>query len=578
MERLHKYVEITDLKDMLEKSGKMYADRPAYKFKTKKQGEFRIITHKEFRDDIKALGTALVDLGLQGKRVAVISDNRYEWGMAYLAVATGVGIIVPLDKSLPDNEIESLIKRSEVEAIFYSDKYDKIMKKIREAGQTNLKFYISMDLKEDKKEVLAQKSLIEKGKELIEKGDRRFLDAKIDPEEMSFMLFTSGTTAMSKAVMLSQKNICTNLMDIASVIELKPEDTMLSFLPLHHTFECTVGFLYPIYCGASIAFCEGIRHIADNIKEYEITAMISVPILYENMYKKVIKGIEKKGKLEAVKRGIKISNTLLKFRIDMRKEIFKEIHETLGGKVRLFVSGGAALDEETERGFNDLGFKIYQGYGLTETSPVIAAGNDKYVKLGSIGKVFPSVEAKIINKNDQGIGELVVKAPSVMLGYYNNEEETQKVLDKEGWFHTGDLGYFDKDGYLFIAGRMKNVIVLKNGKNVYPEELEAVINKIEGITESFVYGKADEQDPSDVKVCAKLVYDKDLIKKAYGVKGKEDIKEALWERVKEINKSMPTYKYIKEITITEEELVKTTTQKIKRHVELEKTLGTANKK
>lgn len=326
-----------------------------------------------------------------------------------------LGIVVPLDKSLPDNEIENLVKRSGVEAIFYSNKYDKIMKKIKDEGKTNIKYFISMDTDTNCDEMLSQKDLIKQGEELLKKEDRRFLDAKIDAKSMGIMLFTSGTTAMSKAVMLSHDNLCSNLYDISSVIKLTEEDRFLSFLPLHHTFESTVGFILPISTGGAIAFCDGIRHIGDNIKEYRITAMVSVPILYESMYKKVMKGIEKKGKLEKVKKAIKISKFLLKFKIDIRKKLFKEIHENLGGKLRLFVSGGAALDVEARIGFEDLGIKMYQGYGLTESSPVIASEDDKYIKAGSIGKAYPSMEVKIIEKNELGEGELLAKGPSIML-------------------------------------------------------------------------------------------------------------------------------------------------------------------
>lgn len=569
--RLHKYVEITDIKDMLKKSGELYGERPAFKFKTDKENEFRIITHKEFRNQVDSLGTKLIEMGFKDKRIAVISENRYEWALAYLAIVCGTGMVVPLDKSLPENEIESLIQRSEVEAIFYSNKYDDIMKKIQENKKTKLKYLISMDLEKNENDVYSEKQLLIEGKKLLEEGNTKFIDAKIDNEKMGIMLFTSGTTAMSKAVALSHKNICTNLMDIASVIEIHERDTMLSFLPLHHTFECTVGFLYPVYKGACIAYCDGIRHIAENIKEYQVTAMISVPILFENMYKKVMKGIAKKGKLEKVKKGIKISNVLLRLGIDIRKKLFKEIHDILGGKVRLFVNGAAALDKEVEKGFNELGFKIVQGYGLTETSPVLAAGNDKYTKLGSVGKVFPSVEIKIDNPNEHGIGEIVAKGPNVMLGYYQNEEATNAVL-KDGWFYTGDLGYLDKQNYLFITGRKKDVIVLKNGKNIYPEELETNINRIEGVKESLVFGKPENDDKDDLKICAKIVYDANAMKEEYGIEGEEEISKKLWEKVKEINKEMPTYKYIREIIFTQDDLIKTTTQKVKRHEELKKIL------
>lgn len=569
-EPVHKVPKYENLKEMLKKSGEKFGDRPAYIFKTEEPGKFKKITHKEFREDINNLGTALVDMGLKNKRIAVISENRYEWGMAYLAVATGTGIIVPLDKALPDNEIESLIIRSEVEAIFYSNKYDECMQKIATKNNTNVKYFISMDLEKQTDGIYSQSELIKKGKELIKQGNKEFLDAKINDEEMGIMLFTSGTTAMSKAVALSHKNVCSNIFDIASTIKVDENDIFLSFLPLHHTFECTTGFLYPISAGSAIAFCDGIRHIAENMKEYQITTMVSVPILFEGMYKKLIKGIEKKGKLETVKKGIKISQFLLKFGIDIRRKLFKEVHENLGGKLSLLVAGGAALDPEAEKGFNELGFKMYQGYGLTESSPVIAAEDDKYRRLGSIGKAFPSLDVKIVDPNEEGIGELVAKGPSIMIGYYNNEEATKETIDKDGYLHTGDLARIDKDGYIFISGRKKFVVVLKNGKNIYPEELETLVNKIEGVKESFIYGKPE--DDGDYKICAKIVYDKEIVEEIYGVFGKEKIKEALWQEIKKVNKTIPAYKYIREITVTEDDLIKTTTQKIKRFEEIKTVL------
>ena len=570
-EQIYKNEGYSNLKEMLQKTGEKFGDRPAYIFKTEVEGKFKEISHKQFRDEINNLGTALINLGLKDKRIAVISENRYEWGIAYFAVVTGTGVVVPLDKALPDNEIENLMIRSEIEAIFYSKKYDEVMKNIKEKQTTKVKYFISMELEKKENDVYSEKELIEQGKKLIEEGNREFLDAEIDNEKMSIMLFTSGTTAMSKAVMLSHKNICSNLKDITAVIKLTPEDRFLSFLPLHHTFECTVGFIYPVSTGGSIAFCEGIRHIAENIKDYQITAMISVPILFESMYKKVMKNIEKKGKLKTVQKGIKISQFLLKFGIDIRKKLFKEIHDTLGGKVRLFVAGGAALDPEAEKGFNELGFTMYQGYGLTESSPVIAAEDDKYRRLGSIGKAFPSLDVKIIDPNEEGVGELAAKGPSIMLGYYNNEEATKETIDEYGWLHTGDLARIDKDGYIFISGRKKFVIVLKNGKNIYPEELEALINKIEGVKESFVYGYPE--DDGDYKIHAKIVYDKESVGDIYNTEDPEKLKEILWQEVKKVNKTMPAYKYIREITVTDKELIKTTTQKIKRFEEIKTVLN-----
>ena len=567
--KLHTFEKITDLKDMLQKSNEKFGDRPAFKYKTKIKGEIAYITYKDFIRDINALGTELIAMGLKGKKIAIIGDNRYEWAVSYLAICCGVGIVVPLDKSLPVNEIESLIIRSGVEAIFYSKKYDQTMKDIKQRRITDLRYYISMDLEERENGIYSQHEFIKKGKELLNKRDVSFLNAKIEPEETNFMIFTSGTTAMSKAVMLSHKNICTNLMDIAAVLEINENDTLLSFLPLHHTFECTVGFLEVIYKGGAIAYCDGIRHIAENIKEYKITEMISVPALYESMYKRIMKNIEKKGKLQEIEKIMKLTGMLSKVGLDVRKKMFKEIHDVLGGKLRLMVNGAAALDEEVEKGFNNLGFRILQGYGLTETSPVIAAGTDFESKIGSVGKVFPSVKVKIVDKDEKGIGEIWVKGPSIMNGYYQNEEANKEVFEK-GWFKTGDLGYIDKKGFLFLRGRKKSVIVLQNGKNIYPEEIESVINRIDGIKESFVYGKPENDNENDLKLCVKIVYDEDLIKEIYEINDEEKVKELIWEKIKEINKTMPPYKYIKELIVTKEELIKTTTLKIKRYEELKK--------
>ena len=563
-EPLYKVEKITDLKDMINKSVAKFSDRPAYVFKTEKKGEFKEITYKQLKNDIDSLGTALINLGLEGKRVAVIGENRYEWGVTYLAVVNGTGTIVPLDKALPENEIESLIIRSGVEAIVYSNKYNEIMNDLKEKKNTDLKYFISMDLDESENGIISFKKLLTRGKELLENGDKRFIDAKINVEEMRIMLFTSGTTSKSKAVMLSHKNIASNLMDISSVLKVREDDRFLSFLPLHHTYECTIGFLLPLSVGASIAFCDGIRHIAENIKEYDITFMVSVPVLCKN----IMKSIKEQGNGSTVNVGMKVSNALLKVGLDIRGKLFKQVHDSLGSKLRLLVAGGAALDPDTEKTFNSLGINMVQGYGLTESSPVIAVEDDKYKKIGSIGKALPTLDVKIDKPNEEGIGELLVKGPTIMLGYYENEEATKETIDKEGWLHTGDLAKIDKDGFIFITGRKKFVIVLKNGKNIYPEELEILINKIAGVKECFVYGKPE--DDGDYKISAKIVYDKEIMKEAYGVEEEKDIKEKLWKEVKAINKTMPKYKYIKGIIVTEEELIKTTTRIVKRNVDMKK--------
>lgn len=570
-DRVYQVKKFNNLKELINNTQVEYGENSAFKFKNKETKELYTMSYKEYIDEVNALGTALISNGLKGKRIGLIGENRYEWQEAYLSITCGTGIVVPLDKALTENELLNLIERSEIEAIFYTNKYTEVMEKAQKENIGKIKYYISMDLEEKTGEIYSLRELVKQGKELIEKGDRSFLDAEIDNDAMAVMLFTSGTTSQSKAVMLSNINLVSNIYDIGSVFNIDENDTLLSFLPLHHCFECTVGFLFAVSKGTTIAFCEGIRHIADNLKEYEATVMIAVPVLFENMYKKVWQGIDKKGKTKTVKFALKLSRFLRFFKIDLRRKLFKDIHANFGGKLRMVVAGGAAFDKEAEKGFTDLGVDTFQGYGLSETAPVVAAENPTYHKLGSIGKPFPSYEVKIVDPDECGIGELAVKGPCVMLGYYNNEEATKECMI-DGWFHTGDLAYIDKDGFIFITGRKKSVIVLKNGKNVFPEETETLINKIPGVKESFVFGKPDEDDENDLKMCVEVVFDRDAMKKEYGVETDEEIKAKIWEKIKEINKTMPKYKYVKELIITEEDLIKTTTLKIKRHEEIKKVL------
>ena len=561
--------KFNNLKEIIENVKKNYGDEPAFRAKTAEKDVYNDILYKDYIENINALGTALISVGLKGQRIGVIGENKYEWQEAYLSIVCGVGVVVPLDKALPENEIYSLIERSGIEAIFYSEKFEPIMKKIKEEKIGNIKYFISMEAEETVDNVYSQRELVKLGKDLMKNGAKSYTEAKINNEEMSIMLFTSGTTAKSKAVMLSHKNICTNIYDISCIFNLGPGDLILSFLPLHHTFECTVGFLYPMSSGTTIAFCGGLRHIAEDLKDYHATAMIAVPILFESLYKRLMKEIDKKGQSNKVKFGKGISNILRKAHIDIRKVIFKEILDNFGGKIRLLVCGGAAYSPEVEKGLLDIGIPTFQGYGLTETSPVIAAESLVHRKNGSIGKLLPSVQGIILDPDEQGVGELAVKGDSVMLGYYENDEANKEVFTEEGYFKTGDLAYFDKDDYLFITGRKKSVIVLKNGKNIYPEELEVLINSEEGVKESFVYGKPDEEDKDDLKICAKIVYDSEFFEKK-GITDVEEIKQELWNKVKVINKGVPTYKYIKEIQITTEELIKTTTLKIKRYEEIKR--------
>ena len=553
MERLYNYIEITDLKDMLKKSGEKYGEKIAYKIR--QENGYKEITHNEVRKMVDGLGTKLIDMGLKDKRIAVIGENRYEWEIAYLSIVCGTGTVVPLDKSLPENELESLIERSKAEAIICSQKYVEILKK------TKLKYIISMDLENDNDGIISQKRLISEGIQIVKFGDTSFTNAKIDNEKMSIMLFTSGTTSISKAVALSHKNICSNLMDISSILDVNSSDVFLSFLPLHHVFECTVGFLFSLYVGAETVFCDGIRHIPENLAEYKVSVMASVPAIYERLFKIIKKHLEKQGKVEQI---LKDEEKYKDSSMEKKKEVFKEIHDLLGGNIKLFISGAASLEPSIEEKFRRLGFNMVQGYGLTETSPVVAIGNKKYHKTGSIGKCVPSDEVKLLDINKDGIGELAVKGPNVMLEYYENKEATEKVL-KDGWFQTGDLARIDEDGYIFICGRKKSVIVLKNGKNIFPEEMETLINKEDGVEESFIFGKPISKDPNDIKIFVKIVYNKEN----FEAKTETEIKEYFNEKIKSINKTMPHYKAIRGIIISDKPLIKTTTNKIKREKNLE---------
>lgn len=557
-------LEVRDLKDMLNKTKNLYADRPCYTIKTE-EGEYKSYTHSEVRDMIDYLGTALISLGLKDKRIAVIGENRYEWELAYLSVACGTGIVVPLDKSLPANELEDLIERSEVEAIFYTKKYQETVEKIKYNEKNKLKHLISMDSDIHKEGIYSQKELIEKGKELVEAGNREFIDAKIDPEVMDIMLFTSGTTSRSKVVALSHKNLVSNLMDCAHVIDLDSTDRALSFLPLHHVFECTVGMLLSLYLGANRFFCTGMRHIVENLNEYKITFTSFVPAIYEAMHKNILKTLEKQGKLEAVRKLMEANKDKT---MAEKKEIFQDIHNIFGGNIKMYISGAAALDKEVEEDFRAWGINLCQGYGLTETSPVIGVEYRDNFRVGSIGQALPHIQARIDDANDEGMGELVVKGPNVMLGYYNDEEATKEVME-DGWFHTGDLAKIDEDGYIFICGRKKSVIVLKNGKNIFPEEMEALVNKIEGVKESFIFGKQQSDDKDDIKINVKIIFDREVMKEAYKVETDEEIYKVLADKIKEINQIMPKYKAIRGILISEEPLIKTTTSKIKRQANLE---------
>ena len=569
--KLYDAVKMKDFRELVNRYSTLYSEQIAFEYKeTPNSKEHIKITYAQFADDIKSLGTALLNMGLSEKKVAIIGPNRYEWCTSYLAITTSNMIVVPLDRALPANEIEDLIIRSKAEAVIFDKKYADVFSKLANEKKSNLSLYICMDNLEN---FTTYSSLIQKGHSLLINGDNKYDSIEIDNKKMSIMLFTSGTTSISKAVALSQSNICEDIYALAQMTDIRKDDTFLSFLPLHHTFESTCTFLYGTFSGITVAFCDGLKYVQKNLAEFKVTGFVCVPLMLEIMYKKIKKGIEEKGKTKLVQKMTKVCNGLLKFKIDIRRKVFKEILDNLGGKLRMLIAGGAAMSKDAIQGFLDLGINLLQGYGLTETSPVVAGENDKFKRCGSVGFPLPGIDVKIDNPNSEGVGEIAVKAPTVMLEYVDNPEATAEVL-KDGWFYTGDLGYFDKDGFLFITGRKKDVIVLKNGKNIFPEEIEILIQHLPYVSESMVFGRPEPD--GDYKIGAKIVYNKDVINEMYPNISEEELHKQVWEDIKEkVNHKMPAYKYIREIILTDEPLIKTTTQKVKRHEELKLILGEA---
>ena len=562
--------EIKDFRELLNRSAEKYPNNVAYKFKEnlgKTNQKVVNKTYKEVKEEVVALGTKLLDMGLEGKKIAVIGNNRYEWCESYLAVTTSNMVIVPLDKALPANEIKSLIERSKADAIIYENKYNEVFENLKNEGNETLKYYINMDLEDDKDGVLSFRKLIDSGKELIKNGNKKYDEVKIDNEKMSILIFTSGTTSMAKGVMLSQKNIASNILAMAKMSKMYPNDVLLSFLPLHHTFECTITFLYGFYSGVTVAFCDGLKYIAKNLEEYHVSVFVAVPLVLETIYKKIRKGIKDQGKEKIVNIMSKLANFLLIFHIDIRRKVFKSVLDQLGGKLRIAYFGAASMDKTAIEGYNSFGIETVQGYGLTETSPLLSAETDKQKCPGSVGMAPYNVQIKLEDVDGKGVGEIVAKGPNVMLGYYENPEATAEAI-KDGWFHTGDLGYFDKDGFLFIAGRKKEVIVLKNGENVFPSDIEFLVNKLPYVQESILYPK--ENSKGEITLGIKIVYDEEAIKEKFGEKNKTEYKQAIWEDIKEINRNLSVFKRIKELKITTEPLEKTTTQKIKRFKEIAK--------
>lgn len=551
----------SNVREIIQNGIKKYENNNAFIVKDENKNHVHI-TYKRFGEDIEKLGRAFIKMGLQNKKIAIIGKNRYEWALCYCTVLYGVGIAVPLDKGLPENEIENSLIISEADVIIFEEKSVEEIKNIKNRKKTKVTTYICMDTGT---EFTSLQEVLEIGNKELKNKDNNFNNLKIDNDKTSIIVFTSGTTSMAKAVELSQKNIASNVNGMNEHETFLSTDVNMAFLPFHHTFGSTALVLF-LGTGTTTVFCDGLRYVQKNLKEYRVTIFFCVPLIIEAMYKKIMIEIEKQGKLKLVKFAKILSKILLKFKIDIRRKLFKDIIDNLGGGIRVIINGAAAIDPKISKEFNEFGILTIQGYGLTETSPVLCAENENCLRLGSIGKPLPNVEMKIDDPDEEGIGEIIAKGPNIMNGYYKNKKQTEEVL-QDGWFHTGDYGRIDKDGYFFVSGRKKNVIVLKNGKNIYPEELEVLIAKLQYVKENFVFGAPKDDD---LVITAKIVYDKDYMKSKYNTDSEDEIKDIIWNDIKKINKELCNYKHIKKLVISDEPMIKTTTNKIKRNEEMKR--------
>ena len=565
------------VKEFFFKTVKEYPGNACILEKPDHKADYKVTTYQEFYDDVVGLGTALIEvLKLKDKRVIIIGETQYDWYVSYMAMLCGVGIAVPTDKELPVNELENIAKRSKASAIIYSPKKADDIKKVKEK-LPEVEYFIEMKSEEGLagKEVGIQ-NLIKLGREIVRAGNDTFEKIKIDPEEFKILFWTSGTTSNSKGVMLCNRNLAENINAVTAYVKVYDTDRFFSVLPLHHCYESTIGFLLPMAVGASIAVCEGLRYVAQNMQEAKPTAMLAVPLLVESLYKKINEKIVKNKKDKLVSSMMQFTNALKSVGIDVKRKVFKEIYDNLGGNLRIIVSAAAPIDKKVGEWVQDLGLTFLQGYGLTETAPIAALTPDYEPSVGSVGRPIYQADIKIDNPNDNGEGEIFIKSPTLMLGYYEMPEETAKVIDKDGYFNSGDIGYIDENGFIYLTGRSKNVIVTQNGKNVYPEEIEMLLDRVPEIKESMVYGKAPDanskKDDKELIITAKVIPNYEKIEELYDLDedDKDKIYDLIWGKIKEVNKKLTSYKAIKSLEIKEGEFEKTSTMKIKRYKEINK--------
>ena len=523
-----------DLKDMISCVAKDFKDENVFKYN--KDGRKVEITFNRFKKDIDAFGEYLFSKGYKDKKIAVLGENSYEWIVTYFAVVNGGNVIIPIDKELKPNEILALLKSSETDLLVYSEQKKKAVNEMLENGLSC--------------EILSTDEIehcCAVGQELISGGSRDYKDCEIDAEKMCAIIYTSGTTGTPKGVMLSHKNLTRDA--FLSISCMKIPRNGMAILPLNHTFGFMACVLCQIWMGYTTYITSSLKTVMHDLQEAKPGHMSVVPLFIENIYKNIWKTAEKQGKAKLLRNMIKTSNALRKVGIDMRRTFFKSVLDKLGGNMEMIISGGAPIDDIYMKGFDDFGITIINGFGITECSPIVALNRVDDIKYGTVGNAIPEVQIRIYNPNENGEGQIWVKGDIVMMGYYNNQEATDEVL-KDGWFNTGDIGKIVDEKYLAITGREKNLIILANGKNVYPEELEYLISHIDNVTEVLVYEE-------DEMITAEIYSDSE--------DNKEAVREQIKKAIQELNKKLADYKKIRKVKFRAVEFEKTTTKKIKRN-------------
>lgn len=567
-ESLYEVRDVENLRELIDGSVERFSQRPAFMVKDKTKGKFVSISYKKMQEDLRSLGTSLINLGLRGRKIAVIGENSYYWAISYFAIANGVGVVVPIDRELKEKEVANLLKRAEVSAVIYSKKMKKVMDEVledRELRKT-LTYPIQMDLSDDEDGRISLRRLLSHGMDLLDNGDRKYLDVEVDSDALAVLLFTSGTTGLAKGVMLSHRNIVSNTVNMSKYVKIIDGGVGLSVLPMHHTYEMTCHVITGLYQGMSIAICEGLKYIQKNLVEAQVNVMLAVPLIFEMMHKKILSKAKESGKDKTLRRMMNISR---KFKLynkgNITRRLFSNVHNVTGGKISQFIAGGAAINPQVIEDYEAMGFPIFQGYGMTECSPIIAVNKDRYSKAAAAGLPLPGTEVKIYNPDEKGIGEIICRGPSVMLGYYRDDDATREAL-RNGWLHTGDYGYFDQDGFLYVSGRKKSVIITKNGKNIFPEEVEFYLTESEYIEEALVHG-IDGLRNDDVIIKAEIFPNYPLFENENPEVSEDYIEEKIGEIIEKINDTVPKYKRIKRYYIRKTEFEKTTTKKIKRYLD-----------